>query len=82
MPETCENWLGLVNRFVWYVRQTREIYQALPSSYSVDFKAPEELWNTLNKAVPIIWNKGTGKHMKWPVSISLILDTAVWQLWT
>ena len=43
MPETCENWLGLVNSCLYYVHQTYEIYQALP--YSVD-------WNPLSKAVP------------------------------
>ena len=26
MTETCENWLGLVNSYVYYVHQTREIY--------------------------------------------------------
>ena len=38
MPETCENWLGLVNICIYYACQTHEIYQVLP--YSVDFKAP------------------------------------------
>ena len=37
-PETCGNWLGLVNRSVYCARQTRDIYQVLP--YSLDFKAP------------------------------------------
>ena len=41
MPETCENWLGLVNSCVYYARQTREICQELP--YSVDLKAPGSL---------------------------------------
>ena len=36
MPKTCENWLGLVNSYVYCARQTHEIYQVLP--YSVDFK--------------------------------------------
>ena len=40
MRETCENLLGLVNSCVYYVHQTREIYQAL--SYSADFKALAE----------------------------------------
>ena len=44
MPETCGNRLGLVNSSVYYVRQTREIYQALP--YSVDSKTPGELWKS------------------------------------
>ena len=38
MPETCENWLGLANSCVYYVRQTHEIYQVLLCSE--DFKAP------------------------------------------
>ena len=29
MPETSENWLGLVNSCVYYACQTREIYQVL-----------------------------------------------------
>ena len=29
MPETCENWLVLVNSCVYYARHTRETYQAL-----------------------------------------------------
>ena len=41
MPKTCENCLGLVSIFIYYARQTHEIYQVLP--YSVDFKAPGEL---------------------------------------
>ena len=41
MPETCEDWLGLVNSCVYYVHQTHEIYQVLP--YLVDFKALGEL---------------------------------------
>ena len=49
MPETCENCLSHVNSFIYYVRQTHEFYQVLP--YSVDFKAPGELWNPLSKAV-------------------------------
>ena len=49
MPETCDNWLGLVKSYVYYAHQTYEIYQALP--YSVDFKALGELWNTLSETV-------------------------------
>ena len=60
MPETCENWLGVVKSCVHYAYQTLEIYQALPNS--VDFKAPEALWNSLSKTVLIkccfIWSKG------------------------
>ena len=43
MLETCENWLGFVNSYIYYAYQTHEIYQVLP--YSVDLKAPVELWN-------------------------------------
>ena len=46
MPETGENWLGLVNSCVYF---SREIYKVLP--YSIDFKAPVELWNPLGKTV-------------------------------
>ena len=60
MPETCENWHRLVNSCIYYAWQTHEIYQVLP--YSVDFKAPGELWNPLIKAVfskfSFISNKG------------------------
>ena len=38
MPETYQNWLGLVD--IYYARQAREIYQVLP--YLVDLKAPVE----------------------------------------
>ena len=38
MPKAWENWLGLVNSLVYYVRQTRKNYLVLP--YPVDFKAP------------------------------------------
>ena len=60
LPETCESWLHLVNRCVYYAHQTREINQLLP--YSVDFKAPGELWNPMCKAIHgkfcFIRNKG------------------------
>ena len=49
MPQTCENLLGPVNSYVCYDNHAREIYQVLP--YSVDFKAPRELWNPLSKTV-------------------------------
>ena len=49
MPETCGNWLGLVNTCAYYAHQTRGIYQVLP--YSAGFKAPRELWNLLSKTV-------------------------------
>ena len=53
MLNTCENWLGLVNSWVYYARQIHDIYQVLP--YLVDFKA------LLSKVVfskcSFIWNK-------------------------
>ena len=49
MLGTCKNCLGLVKSCVYYVRPTREIHRVLP--YSVDFKAPEELWNSLSKTI-------------------------------
>ena len=63
MLKTCENWLSIVNRYIYYARQIHEIYQVL--SYSVDCKAPKELWNPLSKTVHVhvlskcsfIWNK-------------------------
>ena len=59
MPETCENWLRLVDG-IYSAQQTREIYQVLP--HSVDFKAPGELWNRLSNTVlreySVICNKG------------------------
>ena len=73
MPETCENWLGLVNSCVYYARQTCEIFQVL--RYAVDFKAPRELWNPLSKTVlseySFIWNIG---HVHiWNVYIYIFL---------
>ena len=59
MPETCENWLGLVNNGIYNAHQKHEIYQVL--CYSMDFKAPRELWNPLSNTVlskcGFIWNK-------------------------
>ena len=49
MPETCENWPGLVNSVFYYAHQTREFYQVLP--YSVDVKAPQEIWNPLSNDI-------------------------------
>ena len=46
---TLENWLDLVNSCIYYAHQTHKIYQVQP--YSVDFKAPRELWNPLSKTV-------------------------------
>ena len=51
MPETCENWLGLVKSYVYYARHRRRFYQVLP--YAVDLKAPRELWNPLSKTVQV-----------------------------
>ena len=59
MPKTWEYWHGLVKGCIYYAYQTHGIYQILP--YSMDFKAPEELWNPLSKTVfgkcSFIWNK-------------------------
>ena len=30
MPEIYDNWIGLVNSFVDYARQTREVYRIMP----------------------------------------------------
>ena len=43
MPDTSENFLGLVSSCFYYAHKTRDIYQILP--YSVDFKAPRKVWN-------------------------------------
>ena len=29
MPETCKNWLGLVNNCIYYAHQTVKIYQVM-----------------------------------------------------
>ena len=55
MPDTFENWLGLVNSWFYRVHHTREIYQALPNL--VDFKAPMGLWNPLSKTILSTCNK-------------------------
>ena len=39
----------LVNSCIYYAHWTHEIYHIMP--YSMDFKAPRELWNPLSKAV-------------------------------
>ena len=76
MPETCENWIGPVHISIYYAWQTLKINHELP--YSVDFKAPRELWNPQGKTVlpncSFNWNKGPvnkfhdahvmGKHMR------------------
>ena len=49
MPENCESWFRFVNIYIHYAHQTQEIYQVQP--WSVDFKAPGELWNPLSKTV-------------------------------
>ena len=60
MPKTCGNCLSFINNCVYYAHQTHEIYKLL--TYSVNFKAPGELWNPLSKTVlhkcSFIWNKG------------------------
>ena len=62
MPETCENWLALVNSCIYYAHQTRETYKVHVLPYLVYFEAPGELWNTLSKTVLVkvvlFWNKG------------------------
>ena len=59
MPETCENWLDLVNSCAHHARQTHGIFQVLP--YLMDFKVLGELWNPLSRTVlskrSFIWNK-------------------------
>ena len=52
MPKICENWLHLVNSYIYYAHWAHEIYQILP--YLVDFKAPGELWNPLNKKILVV----------------------------
>ena len=47
MFKTRENWLRLVNSCIYHAHQSCEIYKILP--YSVDFKAPGELWNPMSK---------------------------------
>ena len=71
---------------VYYARQTREIVQAL--SYSVDFKALGDLFNTLsktskcsyiqNKGTVNIWNRRKTKRKLYvgPVNIFPNFDTA------
>ena len=49
MPKNCENWLGFLNCCVYYARKTREINKIL--IYSVDSKAPAELWNPMSKTI-------------------------------
>ena len=60
MPETWENWLGLVNSCTNCAHQTCEIYQVLP--YSVDFKGPTGFkihWvRQYLVNVILIWNQG------------------------
>ena len=47
MQKPVKNWLSLVNNCVYYACQSHEIYRAPP--YSVDFKAPGELWDPLRQ---------------------------------
>ena len=46
MPKICEDWLRLVDSYVYSASQIHEIYQVLPSS--VDFKASKGLSNPLS----------------------------------
>ena len=43
MPETCEDWLGLVISPGYYARQTREIYQVLPYSVKLSLFGVKDL---------------------------------------
>ena len=45
MADICENWFSLVNSCIYHACNTDAIYLVLP--YSMDFKAPRELWNPL-----------------------------------
>ena len=60
IPQTCENWLGLVNSCIYYVHQTHEIFELLP--YLLDFKASWKFWNPVSETVlnkcSFIWNTG------------------------
>ena len=59
MPDTCERWPGIVNRYVYYGRQTWEIYQVLltqwisklPGSFEIHCLRP----NLIN--VVLVWIK-------------------------
>ena len=53
MLKTCENWLSLVNSYVYYAHQILKIYYVLP--YTVDIKASDEFWNPLGKTVRPEW---------------------------
>ena len=53
MPETCENWLSLVNSCIYYTYQTHEIYRQV-QPYSVDFKAPEEIHRVRQYLVNVV----------------------------
>ena len=60
MPETCENWLGLVYSRICYAFKARETYELLP--YSVEFMAAWELWMPRSMTVlakyRFMWNEG------------------------
>ena len=66
MPETCEDWLVLVNICIYYVWQTHAIYQIL--SYPVDFKATgifEIHWVRQYLVNIVLFQIKTCKHLKW-----------------
>ena len=46
MPETCENWIGIVISCVCFARQTRD-----PGNALLDLKAPGKPWNPLSETV-------------------------------
>ena len=51
MPETCENWLRLVNSCISIARQTREIYQVLPYSAVIRRKRMSEIFPVQNDTI-------------------------------
>ena len=67
-PETCENWLDLVNSWINYAHQTRAIKGVL--SYSIDFEAPRERWNPLRKTVLSKWSFNRTKGL-WTAGMSI-----------
>ena len=46
MPDTCENWLGLVNSYVYHAHQTPEIYRLLLDNGIVTFRRQVIIWAT------------------------------------
>ena len=50
MSETCENWLGPVNSYVYHAQHSCKIYKVLPYPVALpsDFKAPRKFWNQVS----------------------------------